>query len=201
MAASRFRLRVAPEFKDTVVIAGSFSKTYAMTGWRIGYVLGAEGTDRGGPEDAEPLHVESDVDFAEGGDRSTDRPAGVGRHDAGGICEAPELCRGAAARIPGVRMRANPAGRFMRIRIFPRRSQRESRTAWIFRCSCSRKRMSPLFPVKRSAPRITFAFPTRHRMEQLDRGLTRSPPSWGSRWGLCGKSGARPRFLGSLLES
>jgi aspartate aminotransferase len=29
-----------PEFKDTVVICGSLSKTYAMTGWRIGYVLG-----------------------------------------------------------------------------------------------------------------------------------------------------------------
>jgi len=27
------------EFKDHVIIAGSISKTYAMTGWRIGYVL------------------------------------------------------------------------------------------------------------------------------------------------------------------
>ncbi len=26
--------------KDTVIVAGSLSKTYAMTGWRIGYVLG-----------------------------------------------------------------------------------------------------------------------------------------------------------------
>jgi len=29
-----------PEFRSHVVIAGSLSKTYAMTGWRIGYVLG-----------------------------------------------------------------------------------------------------------------------------------------------------------------
>ena len=29
-----------PEFRRHVVIAGSLSKTYAMTGWRIGYVLG-----------------------------------------------------------------------------------------------------------------------------------------------------------------
>ncbi|MEE2775142.1 MAG: pyridoxal phosphate-dependent aminotransferase [Acidobacteriota bacterium] len=31
---------LAREFPDTVVLVGSFSKTYAMTGWRIGYVLG-----------------------------------------------------------------------------------------------------------------------------------------------------------------
>jgi aspartate aminotransferase len=36
-----FSLGSIPEFKDTVAIAGSLSKTYAMTGWRIGYVLGS----------------------------------------------------------------------------------------------------------------------------------------------------------------
>ena len=30
----------ARRFPDTVLVVGSFSKTYAMTGWRIGYVLG-----------------------------------------------------------------------------------------------------------------------------------------------------------------
>ncbi len=30
----------AAEFPETVVVVGSFSKTYAMTGWRLGYVLG-----------------------------------------------------------------------------------------------------------------------------------------------------------------
>ncbi len=29
-----------PGVKDTIVVAGSLSKTYAMTGWRIGFVLG-----------------------------------------------------------------------------------------------------------------------------------------------------------------
>lgn len=32
--------RLAAEFPDTVVVVGSFSKTYAMTGWRLGYLLG-----------------------------------------------------------------------------------------------------------------------------------------------------------------
>ena len=31
---------IAAEFADTVVLVSSFSKTYAMTGWRLGYVAG-----------------------------------------------------------------------------------------------------------------------------------------------------------------
>ena len=31
---------LAAEFPETVVLIGSFSKTYAMTGWRVGYLLG-----------------------------------------------------------------------------------------------------------------------------------------------------------------
>jgi len=31
---------LAAEFPDTVAVVGSFSKTYAMTGWRVGYLLG-----------------------------------------------------------------------------------------------------------------------------------------------------------------
>ncbi len=31
---------LAARFPETVVVVGSFSKTYAMTGWRIGYLLG-----------------------------------------------------------------------------------------------------------------------------------------------------------------
>jgi aspartate aminotransferase len=32
--------QLAAEFPETVVVVGSFSKTYAMTGWRIGFLLG-----------------------------------------------------------------------------------------------------------------------------------------------------------------
>ena len=31
---------LAAEFPETVILVGSFSKTYAMTGWRIGYLMG-----------------------------------------------------------------------------------------------------------------------------------------------------------------
>ena len=33
---------LATEFPETVVLISSFSKTYAMTGWRVGYLLGSE---------------------------------------------------------------------------------------------------------------------------------------------------------------
>jgi aspartate aminotransferase len=35
-----FSLASLPGAKETVVVAGSLSKTYAMTGWRMGFVLG-----------------------------------------------------------------------------------------------------------------------------------------------------------------
>ena len=35
-----FSIASRPDLRDSVVIAGSVSKTYAMTGWRLGYVLG-----------------------------------------------------------------------------------------------------------------------------------------------------------------
>jgi aspartate aminotransferase len=33
-------LAAIPGMKETVIVAGSLSKTYAMTGWRVGFVLG-----------------------------------------------------------------------------------------------------------------------------------------------------------------
>src|SRR5436309_13426799 len=35
-----FSITSHPEFKQNVIVAGSLSKTYAMTGWRAGFVLG-----------------------------------------------------------------------------------------------------------------------------------------------------------------
>jgi aspartate aminotransferase len=35
-----YSLAAMPDVKDTVLVAGSLSKTYAMTGWRLGFVLG-----------------------------------------------------------------------------------------------------------------------------------------------------------------
>ena len=37
-----FSIASKPEFKDCSITVNSFSKTYAMTGWRIGYVVATE---------------------------------------------------------------------------------------------------------------------------------------------------------------
>jgi aspartate aminotransferase len=37
--AKPFSIAAIPGAKETVVVAGSFSKTYAMTGWRVGFAL------------------------------------------------------------------------------------------------------------------------------------------------------------------
>jgi len=39
-AAASSAAALAARFPETVTVVGSFSKTYAMTGWRVGYVLG-----------------------------------------------------------------------------------------------------------------------------------------------------------------
>jgi aspartate aminotransferase len=39
-AAHSSAAALAAEFPETIALVGSFSKTYAMTGWRLGYVLG-----------------------------------------------------------------------------------------------------------------------------------------------------------------
>jgi aspartate aminotransferase len=41
--AKPFSAASLPGAKDRLIVAGSFSKTFAMTGWRVGYVLGPEG--------------------------------------------------------------------------------------------------------------------------------------------------------------
>ena len=42
-----FSIASRPEFKDSTITVNSFSKTYAMTGWRIGYVVASESITNG----------------------------------------------------------------------------------------------------------------------------------------------------------
>ncbi|MEP7352243.1 MAG: pyridoxal phosphate-dependent aminotransferase [Acidobacteriota bacterium] len=45
--SERYSLASFPDAKETVVVAGSLSKTYAMTGWRIGFVLAPQAVASG----------------------------------------------------------------------------------------------------------------------------------------------------------
>ncbi len=50
------------EVKERLIIIGSLSKTYAMTGWRLGYALGPAPVIARDAEAAKPEHLESDID-------------------------------------------------------------------------------------------------------------------------------------------
>ena len=168
-----FSLGAYPEFRDTVVIAGSLSKTYAMTGWRIGYVLG--------PEElvAAVQKIQS---------HSTSNPPSISQKAAlealTGPQDSVEMMLAEYTRrrdfvvqrlnaYPGRRMHAVQAALFTLIPIFLPPSPAASKTASIFQSSFSNRPTSPSFPAPHSVPtdhiRISYAT----SLEQLDRGLSR----------------------------
>ena len=70
------------EYKERIVVLGSLSKTYAMTGWRLGYALGPAAVVERDVEVAEPVHIESDFDCAESRRGRAERTARLRRADA-----------------------------------------------------------------------------------------------------------------------
>ena len=62
--------------RDRLVLAGSASKAYAMTGWRCGWMVGPKPVVAGRQRAAEPRDVERQLDHAEGRDRRAHRTAG-----------------------------------------------------------------------------------------------------------------------------
>lgn len=60
-------LEVAPELRDRIIIVDGVSKTYAMTGWRVGWMLG-------------PEYVAKACDTIQG--QSTTNPAAIAQHAA-----------------------------------------------------------------------------------------------------------------------
>ena len=52
-----FSIASQADLRDTIVIAGSLSKTYAMTGWRIGYILGDQSLIKGIGKPPEPFDL------------------------------------------------------------------------------------------------------------------------------------------------
>jgi aspartate aminotransferase len=71
--------RLAPELRERLCIAGSFSKTYAMTGWRIGYSIASAAWTR------EMNKVQS---------HSTSNPSSISQAAAAAAFESPQDCVG-----------------------------------------------------------------------------------------------------------
>ena len=63
--------------KEHIVILGSLSKTYAMTGWRAGFALASEGRHGQPQQAAVAIDLERHQLCAEGGRRRADQLAGV----------------------------------------------------------------------------------------------------------------------------
>ena len=64
---------LVPELMDQCVILNGVAKTYAMTGWRVGWMIGARRRDRGRDQPAVALHVERLERRAGGGARGGER--------------------------------------------------------------------------------------------------------------------------------
>ena len=109
-----FSIASLPGAKETVLVAGSLSKTYAMTGWRIGFGLVPAPIVQAHDQAAEPLDFEPMLDLAEGGGGSAARSAGIGGHHAGRVSQAPRFRGGAPARDSG-RAVQRAAGRVLRV--------------------------------------------------------------------------------------
>lgn len=104
-------LEVAPDLKDRIIIVDGVSKTYSMTGWRIGWALA-------------PAAVAKQIDKVQG--QSTTNPTAVAQHAAvaalrgdkapveqmrAAFAERREVIVAGLNAIPGIRCRA-PEGAF-----------------------------------------------------------------------------------------
>ena len=121
-----FSIASMPGAKDTVLVAGSLSKTYAMTGWRIGFGLVPRAIVGAMTKLQSHSHFEPDLDCAEGRRRSPARSAGIGRHHARRIPQAPRFRRRAPA--PDSRRHRAPS-REARSTPIPMSAWRSARTA------------------------------------------------------------------------
>ena len=98
---------VVPELADRCVVVNGVAKTYAMTGWRVGWMIGPADVDQGGDQPAVAPDLQRRQRRAAGGAGRGQRRPGRGRRDAGGVRPAPADDRRAAARdSPGSTARA-----------------------------------------------------------------------------------------------
>ena len=93
-----FSVGALREYKERFVVLGSLSKTYAMTGWRLGYAMAPAGRGERNGQAAEPVDIESHFDCAEGCGRGAEGTAGVCRADAARV-HSTARSRGEGAQV------------------------------------------------------------------------------------------------------
>ncbi len=167
-----FSIASMPGAKEHVLVAGSLSKTYAMTGWRIGFALAPK------PMIDAMMKLQS---------HTTSNPTSIAQKAAMEALRGPQdsvpimLAEYRKRRdfvvqrlraIPGVKI-AEPRARSTLIRTSPWVSATALRPPCNSRRGCWPRRMSRSCRAKLSAPASTSASPTPLRMKELERGLDR----------------------------
>jgi aspartate aminotransferase len=90
-----------PEIRDRVILLDGWSKTYAMTGWRLGWSVWPDALYENGPQARRQRLVLRQRAGAVRRHRRADRPAGFGRRDGRRVRRAPEDRRRGTERLPG----------------------------------------------------------------------------------------------------
>ncbi len=110
-----FSMMSVPGMEQRTILLDGFSKTYAMTGWRIGYGVMREDLDgpNNAPDDQLQL-VHRELYAARGAGGACRRPERRGRHARGVRAAQPRLCRRPQPH-QGVQ-RAHAQGRVLRLR-------------------------------------------------------------------------------------
>ena len=150
------------EFRERMVIIGSLSKTYAMTGWRLGYALAPAVVLVRHAETAEPIHFEPDVNRAEGGGGCFQRAARLRRGNARRIHKTARPRGQRFTRHPGSEVH-HAGGRNLRLSQH-RIVHRTRRNQICFRshqpAGCCVRRMWRRSPARDLASASTFGFRT-----------------------------------------
>ena len=104
---------LVPELADRCVVVNGVAKTYAMTGWRVGWMIGPPTSSRRPPTCSRTRPPTWPTWPRRGAGRGERRPLGRGR-DARRLRPAPAPCVGHARRDPG-RHLPEPRGRVLRL--------------------------------------------------------------------------------------
>ena len=112
---------IAPSFArivanhDRLIVVNSFSKTYNMTGWRLGWAQSSESDHQDDVQGGRVHDVEPGGDGAAGGHRGASRRRAVHRGAARALCGTPRSgARPRCQSIPGV-IAAGSARRLLRV--------------------------------------------------------------------------------------
>ena len=110
-ASTSSRPRSAPRSRKRTILVDGVSKTYAMTGWRIGYTAAPAAADQGDGQDPGPVDVEPAAVAQAAALAALEGPTDGSRRCAGGSTSAARCMVQLLRAIPGVKCR-EPKGAF-----------------------------------------------------------------------------------------